>query len=98
MERPSFKYNNASASCHFCNRTHNPHPEFQHEPIVTTWLMVNQKEQEVCINCYYEMLEVAKSLNTSLPRVLEQKVNLLRIFNKQNNRGSCFGGPNCSAP
>ena len=85
MKRPKFQYNNTTASCLFCDRTHNPHPDFKHEPIVTTRLMIKQKEKELCINCYYEMLAVANSSNKHVMAILEEKLNLLRIFKKQKN-------------
>jgi hypothetical protein len=83
MNKPDFTYNNPSASCVFCDRTGNPHPDFQHEPIVTTRLIVNQNEQEVCINCYCEIAEIAKAANTTVTMVTEEKINLLRILNRQ---------------
>ena len=85
MNRPKFQYNSATASCLFCERTDNPHPDFKHEPIVTTRLIVKNKEREVCINCYYELLEVAESSSKSVTVILEEKLNLVRIFDKQKN-------------
>lgn len=83
MSRPKFKYNDTAATCLFCDRTHNPHPDFEHEPIVTTRLLVAHKEREVCINCYYDMLGVAGSENKSISKLLEDKLNIQRILNKQ---------------
>ena len=85
MNRPKFQYNSATASCLFCERTDNPHPDFKNEPIVTTRLIVKNKEREVCINCYYELREAAQSSNKSFPVILEEKLNLVRIFEKQKN-------------
>ena len=83
MELPEFRYNNLSASCSFCDRTRNPHPEFKDEPIVTTRLVVNQKKLEVCINCYCELAETADASNEPLTLLVEEKINLIRILNKK---------------
>ena len=74
-----------SVVCLYGERTHNPHPDFKHEPIVTTRLIVKSREREVCINCYYELLEAALSSSKSFPVILEEKLNLVRIFEKQKN-------------
>ena len=83
MERPKFSYNNPAATCLFCDRTHNPHPDFKHEPIVTTRLVLGQREREICINCYYDMLERANLENSSFSKMLEEKLNIQRILEKQ---------------
>ena len=85
MELPEFRYNNLSASCNFCDRTQNPHPEFKEEPIVTTRLVVNQKKLEVCINCYCELAEAADAFKKPLTLLVEEKINLIRILNKKSN-------------
>ena len=85
MELPEFRYNNLSASCNFCARTRNPHPEFKDEPVVTTRLVVNQKKLEVCINCYCELAEVADASKKPLDLLVGEKINLIRILNKKPN-------------
>ena len=85
MELPKFRYNNLSASCNFCDRTRNPHPEFKHEPILTTRLVVNQKKLEVCINCYCELTDAADASKKPLNLLIEEKINLIRILNKKSN-------------
>ena len=85
MELPKFRYNKLSASCNFCDRTRNPHPEFKDEPIVTTRLVINQKKLEVCINCYCELTDAADASKKSLNLLIEEKINLIRILNKKSN-------------
>ena len=61
MNKPIFTYNDPNASCTFCDRTQNPHPDYSDEPIVITRLKLHQGDQEVCINCYWDMVAVANA-------------------------------------
>ena len=81
MDQPKFNYNKPGSSCHFCNRTENPHPDF-HEPIVIAKLAANNQEIEVCINCYYELEASAKVGNQPFSQLLTEKLNVLRILSK----------------
>ena len=81
MDKPKFNYNKPDASCHFCNRTKNPYPDFN-EPIVTVKIEANNQEIEVCINCYCELETLAKVGNQPFSLLVTEKVNVLRILNK----------------
>lgn len=81
MGKPKFNYNQLDASCHFCNRTKNPHPDFD-EPIVTAKLEANNQEIEICINCYCELETSTKARNQSFSQLVFEKVNMQRILNK----------------
>ena len=81
MRNPQFSYNKPNAKCIFCSRTKNPHPDFN-EPIVTTRLAYNNKEIEVCINCYSELEELSSDQNKSMNSMLQDKLNVSRIFAK----------------
>ena len=81
MHNPQFSYNKPNAKCIFCSRIQNPHPDFN-EPIVTTLLSYKNKEIEVCINCYSELEELSLDQNKSFNNILQDKINLLRIFAK----------------
>jgi hypothetical protein len=81
MDQLKFNYNKPDASCHFCNRTENPHPDFD-EPIVTAKLAANNQEIEVCINCYCELEASAKVGNQPFSQLVTEKLNVLRILSK----------------
>ena len=81
MRNPQFSYNKPNAKCIFCSRIQNPHPDFN-EPIVTTRLAYNNKEIEVCINCYSELEELSSDQNKSMNSMLQDKLNVSRIFAK----------------
>ena len=81
MDKPEFSYNKLNASCHFCSRTENPHPDFD-EPIVTTKFKFSTQEIEVCINCWHELDTLTKSGNKALFEVAKEKENVLRLLNK----------------
>lgn len=82
MKKPVFVYNNPNASCAFCCRTHNPHPDYSHEPLVTALITLDDKRYEVCINCHCDMIETSERTNTELALILKEKVNLSRLLNK----------------
>ena len=81
MGKPKFFYNKLDASCHFCSRTENPHPDYD-EPIVITKLKSNTQEIEVCINCWHELDILAKSGNKTFSEVVKEKENLLLLLNR----------------
>ncbi|MDT2076138.1 MAG: hypothetical protein RMX26_09135 [Planktomarina sp.] len=81
MNKPKFNYNRSDACCHFCNRTENPHPDFD-EPIVTAKIEANNQDIELCINCYCELETSAKVRNQPFSQLVTEKVNLLRILDK----------------
>ena len=79
-----FNYNKADAKCRFCLRTENPHPDFD-EPMVTqVFKSANSKDFEICINCYYELKELAENSSDSFERLIDIKENLSRIIKKSN--------------
>ena len=82
MKKPVFIYNNPNAACVFCCRTHNPHPDYRHEPIVTTRMTVDDKEHEVCINCHCDMIETSERTKKELTLILRERVTLSRLLNK----------------
>ena len=82
MSDPQFSYKNQEASCTFCSRTRNPHPEFD-EPIVTTILRYNGKRIEICINCYFELKQLSEIKKKPVTVMLQEKLNLTQIFNKR---------------
>ena len=81
--KPTFTYNDRNASCAFCDRTKNPHPDYTHEPIVITRLKLHQGEQEVCINCYWDMAAVANASDASIMDIATEKLNVMRLLSKQ---------------
>ena len=81
IRNPQFFYNKPNAKCIFCSRTKNPHPDFN-EPIVTALFSYNNKEIEVCINCYGELEESSSDQNKSMNSLLQDKLNISRIFAK----------------
>ena len=49
-----FDYNKKDARCLWCNRTKNPHPDYN-EPIPTKiFLSFKKKKIELCLYCYEE--------------------------------------------
>ena len=83
MNKPIFTYNDPNASCTFCDRTQNPHPDYNHEPIVITRLKLHQGDQEVCINCYWDMVAVANASGASIMDIATEKLNVMRLLSKQ---------------
>ena len=81
MVKPKFSYNKLDASCHFCSRTENPHPDFD-EPIGKRKLKSNTQEIEVCINCWHELSTLAKSGKKAFSEVVKEKENVLRLLNR----------------
>ena len=81
MTKPKFTYNELNATCCFCCRTTNPHPDFD-EPLVTTKVETNNKRIELCINCYFDLETFAQENKQSIVEVVKEKENLLRILNK----------------
>ena len=81
IRNPQFSYNKPNAKCIFCSRTKNPHPDFN-EPIVTALISYNNKEIEVCINCYGELEKLSSDQNKSMNNLLQDKLNISRIFAK----------------
>lgn len=82
MANPIFTDNNVSATCALCDRTKNPHPDYSHEPIVTTRIKLHRGDQELCINCYWNIAAVAKNSQTSLRDIVSEKLNTRRIMLK----------------
>ena len=82
MNQPVFIYNNPNAECVFCRRTHNPHPDYDHEPVVTALMPYNDKNYEICINCYDEILEVSDKTGEPLTSTIKDKVNVARLVGK----------------
>tara|TARA_B100001250_G_C19139819_1_gene503303 strand:+ start:61 stop:414 length:354 start_codon:yes stop_codon:yes gene_type:complete len=79
-----FNYNRIDAKCDFCNRTKNPHPYFD-EPLVTQFFKTaNNRNVEICINCYGDIQDVIKKNKHTFERVIDNKQNLTRLFNKIN--------------
>jgi hypothetical protein len=83
MNKPIFTHNIPNASCAFCDRTKNPHPDYTHEPIVITRLKLHQGEQEMCINCYWDMVAVANASDASIMDIATEKLNVMRLLSKQ---------------
>jgi len=82
MANPIFTYNNASATCALCDRTKNPHPDYSHEPIVTTRIKLHRGDQKLCINCYWDIAAVAKNSQTKLQDIVSEKLNIRRLMRK----------------
>ena len=83
MNKPIFTYNHPNASCTFCDRTQNPHPDYSDEPIIITRLKLHQGNQEVCINCYWDIVEVANASGASIMDIATEKLNVMRLLSKQ---------------
>ena len=81
MTKPKFTYNKLNATCCFCCRNANPHPDFD-EPLVTTKVETNNKRIELCINFYFDLETFAQENKQSIVEVVKEKENLLRILNK----------------
>ena len=82
MANPIFTYNNANASCAVCNRTKNPHPDYSHEPIVTTRLKLHRGDQDLCINCYWDIATVATNSQANISDIVSEKLNIRRLLTK----------------
>ena len=81
MMKPNFIYNSPNSTCCFCDRTCNPHPDFD-ESLVTTKIETNNKVIELCINCYFDLKTFAKESKRPFIEIIKEKENLLRVLNK----------------
>ena len=63
-------------------KTSNLKLSYNNEPIVTALFSYNNKEIEVCINCYSELEELSSDQNKSMNSMLQDKLNVSRIFAK----------------
>ena len=77
-----FDYNKRDAQCRFCERKRNPHPEFDETIATKIFNLKKGQKIEVCINCFEEMTEIAKSEMTSFEKILAERENLLRVIKK----------------
>jgi hypothetical protein len=82
MINPTFTYNNPHASCALCDRTKNPHPDYSHEPIVTTRLELRRGDQDLCINCYWEIVTLAMNSQANILDIVNEKLNMRRLITK----------------
>ena len=82
MINPTFTYNNPDASCALCDRTENPHPDYSHEPIVTTRLKLRRGHQDLCINCYWEIVALAMNSQANILAIVNEKLNMRRLITK----------------
>jgi hypothetical protein len=82
MINPTFTYNNPDASCALCDRTKNPHPDYSHEPIVTTRLELRRGDQDLCINCYWEIVALAMNSQANILDIVNEKLNMRRLITK----------------
>ena len=81
MDEPNFTYNKIEASCHYCSRTKNPHPDFD-EPLVTTKIKIKTRNIEICINCWHELDGLAKGSKKSFKKTVSEKEELLQLLSK----------------
>ena len=82
MINPTFTYNNADASCALCDRTQNPHPDYSREPIVTTRLKLRRGEQDLCINCYWDIVALDMNSHANILDIVNEKLNMRRLITK----------------
>ena len=82
MINPTFTYNNADASCALCDRTQNPHPDYSHEPIVTTRLKLRRGDQDLCINCYWDIVALDMNSHANILDIVNEKLNMRRLIIK----------------
>ena len=82
MINPTFTYNNADASCALCDLTQNPHPDYSHEPIVTTRLKLRRGDQDLCINCYWDIVALDMNSHANILDIVNEKLNMRRLIIK----------------
>ena len=86
MTKPKFTYNKLNATCCFCCRTANPHPDFD-EPLVTTKVETNNKRIELCINCYFDLETFAQENKQSIVEVVKEKAGVCQSKIGNRNMG-----------
>jgi hypothetical protein len=82
MSNPIFTYNNPNASCALCDRIKNPHPDYSHEPIVTTRLKLHRGYQDLCINCYWDVAAATRNCREKILDIFSEKLNIRRLLQK----------------
>ena len=76
-----FEYNKTDAKCNFCMRKKNPHPDFE-EPIVVKYLKIKNKKFFICINCYFDTIEVSKKTSKEFSELILKKNDIINLINK----------------
>ena len=73
----SFKYNKKNACCMWCNRTENPHPDFNET--IPTKIFISKKKRvvELCLYCYEEDVKFSKRNAINFNDVLDQRYEIL---------------------
>ena len=78
----SFKYNKKDACCMWCNRTENPHPDYD-ETIPITRIDIGKKRKlTLCINCFFMHKECSEKKGHPLVAYLSKLNNLSLILDK----------------
>ena len=73
----SFKYNKKNARCMWCNRTENPHPDFNETIPTKIFISKKKREIELCLYCYEEDVKFSKRNTINFNDVLDQRYEIL---------------------
>ena len=73
----SFKYNKKEACCKWCNRTENPHPDYNETIPTRVFISTKKREVELCLYCYEEEVKFSKRNTTNFNDVLDQRYEIL---------------------
>ena len=73
----SFKYNKNNACCMWCNRTENPHPDFNETIPTKIFISKKKRKVELCLYCYEEDVKFSKRNTINFNDVLDQRYEIL---------------------
>ena len=73
----SFKYNKKDACCMWCNRTKNPHPDYNETIPTKIFISKKKRKVELCLYCYEEDVKFSKRNTINFNDVLDQRYEIL---------------------
>ena len=75
-----FDYNKINASCSWCKRTENSHPDFD-EPIPTkVFLSKKRRKIELCLSCYETEMDMSYKANEDFCKFLDDRFEKLLMM------------------
>ena len=75
-----FDYNKINARCSWCERTENPHPDFD-EPIpIKVFLSKKRRKIELCLSCYETEMEMSYKADEDFCKFLDDRFEKLLML------------------
>ena len=81
----SFKYNKKDARCMWCNRTENPHPDFNETIPTKVFISTKKREVELCLHCYEEEVKLKVNLTVDGKRIFRRALSMIVLKSCNND-------------